>query len=117
MTKELARYFLVVIDRDLYFSFNGMGLPNSAYEWLENQLMKENFDKVEEFIKIRYDERENKRKKKRKFRAMTYGEFCDKFKKQGGCCIGCPFLRVSCTKLKYRPCKPYGKYILVEVKE
>lgn len=55
--------------------------------------------------------------KKRKFRAMTYGEFCDKFKKQGGCCIGCPFLRVSCTKLKYRPCKPYGKYILVEVKE
>lgn len=55
--------------------------------------------------------------KKRKFRAMTHGEFCDKFKKQGGCCIGCPFLRVSCTKLKYEPCKPHGKYILVEVKE
>lgn len=76
MTKELARYFLTVIDRDLYFSFNGMGLPNSACEWLENQLMKENFDKVEEFIKKRYEERENTSKKKRKFMAMTNGEFC-----------------------------------------
>lgn len=53
MTKELARYFLVVIDRDLHFSFNGIGLPNNACEWLENQLMQENFDKVEEFIKLK----------------------------------------------------------------
>lgn len=57
MTKELARYFFMLIDKDLQFSFNGMGLPNNACEWLENQLMQEDFDKVEEFIKTRYDER------------------------------------------------------------
>lgn len=57
MTKELARYFFILIDKDLQFSFNGMGLPNNACEWLENQLMQENFDKVKEFINKRYDER------------------------------------------------------------
>lgn len=57
MTKELARYFFMLIDKDLQFSFNGMGLPNNACEWLENQLIQENFDEVEEFINKRYDER------------------------------------------------------------
>lgn len=65
MTKELARYFFTLIDKDLYFSFDGMGLPNSACEWLENQLIQENFDEVEEFIKKRYDEHENANKPKR----------------------------------------------------
>ena len=51
MNRELARYFVKLIAEDLQFSFNGMGLPNNACEWLENQLMQENFDKVEEFIK------------------------------------------------------------------
>ena len=50
MNRELARYFVKLIAEDLQFSFNGMGLPNNACEWLENQLMQENFDKVEEFI-------------------------------------------------------------------
>lgn len=58
MNRELARYFVKLIAEDLQFSFNGMGLPNNACEWLENQLMQENFDKVEEFIKKRYDEYE-----------------------------------------------------------
>lgn len=47
----------MLIDKDLQFSFDGMGLPNNACEWLENQLTQENFDEVEEFINKRYDER------------------------------------------------------------
>lgn len=91
-----------------------------------NSLAKKVSDYADETMKLKQEnnalkeriaELESTNKKKRKFRAMTYGEFCDIFKKQGGCCIGCPFLRVSCTKLKYEPCKPHGKYILVEVKE
>lgn len=57
MTKELARYFFVLINKDLQFSFDGMGLPNNACEWLKNQLIQENFDEVEKFINKRYDER------------------------------------------------------------
>lgn len=76
MTKELARYFFRLIEEDLQFSFKGMGLPNNACEWLENQLMQGNFDKVEEFIKKRYDEHENASKKKRKFRVMTNQAYC-----------------------------------------
>lgn len=56
-----------------------------------------------------------KPKKKRKFRAMTYDEFCEKFNKG---CNECPFEDdYNCIKQKDYPCKPYGKYILVEVKE
>ena len=56
-----------------------------------------------------------KNKKKRKFRAMTYDEFCEKFNKG---CNECPFEDdYNCIKQKDYPCKPYGKYILVEVKE
>lgn len=65
MNKELARYFVKLIAEDLQFSFKGMGIPSYSCEWLENQLMKENFDKVEEFIKKRYDEHENTSKKNR----------------------------------------------------
>lgn len=65
MNRELARYFVKLIAEDLQFSFNGMGLPNNTCEWLENQLMQENFEKVEEFIKKRYDEHENTSKKNR----------------------------------------------------
>lgn len=61
MTKELARYFVTLIDRDLHFSFNEMGLPSYTCEWLEDQLIQENFDKVEEFIQKRYGEHENRR--------------------------------------------------------
>lgn len=63
MNKCLARYFVKLISEDLQFSFNGMGIPSYVCEWLENQIMKENFDEVEEFIKKRYDERESTRKK------------------------------------------------------
>lgn len=126
MNRELARYFFMLIDKDLQFSFNGMGLPNNACEWLENQLMQEKFDKVEEFIKIRYAEQNKKRiKKKRKFRAMTNGEYCDKWLSKHKYCVRsggterCP-LFVSKTCLKENVNKPLvinGKYILIEVKE
>ncbi len=65
MNKCLARYFVKLISEDLQFSFNGMGIPSYLCEWLETQIMKENFDEVEEFIKKRYDERESTRKKTR----------------------------------------------------
>lgn len=126
MTKELARYFLTLIDKDLYFSFNGMGLPNSACEWLENQLMQENFDKVEEFIKLRYTEQSEKAiKKKRKFRAITNGEFCRKWKEIHIFCrkddVKCPFYGVIDCRLSSFKKKPFqtkdGKYVLIEVKE
>nr|DAH35962.1 MAG TPA: GABH AIV/GABH BLL coil heterodimer, DE NOVO.9A [Caudoviricetes sp.] len=54
-------------------------------------------------------------KPKRKFRAMTYREFCKQF---NGCCKECPFDDdYNCIKKIDYPCKPYGKYILIEVKE
>lgn len=124
MTKELARYFFTLIDKDLYFLFDGMGLPNSACEWLENQLMQENFDKVEEFIQKRYDEHKNTNKPKHKFRAMTIGEWCNPTK-----CPECEYHYgiFYCDYLKFNEIhkreysKPYkkrnGKYILIEVKE
>lgn len=43
MNKELARYFVKLIAENLQFSFNGMGIPSYSCEWLENQLMQENF--------------------------------------------------------------------------
>lgn len=120
MTKELARYFFRLIEEDLQFSFKGMGLPNNACEWLENQLMQENFDKVEEFIKKRYDEHENASKKKRKFRVMTFGEFCHKHR----FCRQCPMYdkRIyGCITPYFKSNDPFrtknGKYILVEVKK
>lgn len=126
MNKELARYFFMLINKDLQFSFNGMGLPNNTCEWLENQLMQENFDKVEEFIKLRYAEQNNKRiKKKHKFRAMTKGEYCDKWLSKHKYCVPpdrterCP-LFPSETCLKENGNKPLvinGKYILIKVKE
>lgn len=126
MNKELARYFFVLIDKDLQFSFNGMGLPNNACEWLENQLMQGNFDKVEEFIKLRYAEQNKKRiKKKHKFRAMTNSEFCNKHKD----CYTCPEYKKGtmmniCSGYMHgvvTSMEPYrttnGKYIAIEVKE
>lgn len=82
MTKELARYFVKLIAEDLRLSFNGMGIPSYSCEWLENQLIQENYDKVKEFIQKRYDEHENSakdtnvhgKKRKHKLRAMTNGE-------------------------------------------
>lgn len=53
-------------------------------------------------------------KKVRKLRAMTYEEFCDRFEEN---CPQCPFLNQSCGLKGDKPCKPYGKYILVEVKK
>ena len=90
MTKELARYFFTLIDKDLYF------------------------DKVEEFIRKRYGEHENTSKPKRKFRAKTYLEFCKSF---DGYCSDCPFADEACGYKGNKPCKVNGKYILVEVKE
>ena len=129
MNKELARYFVKLIAEDLQFSFNGMGISSYSCEWLENQLIQGNFDKVEEFIQKRYDEHENASKKKHKFRAMTYKEYCkslylicedcvfapnwaDKYYKHI-----CPIRNKSSNDFD-KPCKlPKGKYILREVKE
>ena len=54
------------------------------------------------------------KKPKRKFRAMTIGEFCKRFNKD---CDECPYYHISCGFEENKPCKPYGKYILIEVKE
>lgn len=126
MNKCLARYFVKLISEDLQFSFNGMGIPSYRYEWLETQIMKENFDEVEEFIKKRYDERENTRKKTRKFKAMTIGEHCDYMRSRRTRCRDCEYFRnlSYCDYSKFNEVKdgkePYktkdGKYIFVEVK-
>lgn len=125
MNRELARYFVKLIAEDLQFSFNGMGLPNNACEWLENQLMQENFDKVEEFIKKRYDEHENTSKKKRKFRVMTFGEHCTVRRTKCKDCeyqydlFYCDYSNFNQVNRERDKNKPYktkdGKYILVEV--
>jgi len=130
MDKVLARYFVKLIAENLQFSFNGMGIPSYSCEWLENQLIQGNFDKVEEFIKLRYAEQNKKRIKKKhkhKFRAMTNAEFCDKWRKnhlfcksivRGGYC--CPISPTgNCFRESFLN-KPYiinGKYILIEVAE
>lgn len=69
-----------------------------------------------------------KRKKKRhKLRAMTNGEFCQKWKKEHAHCrngakgVACPlFRRMECATEAFKK-KPFktedGKYIFVEVKE
>lgn len=124
MNKELARYFVKLISENLQFSFNGMGIPSYSCEWLENQLIQGNFEDVKEFIQKRYDEHENASKKKRKFRAMTNAEFCDKWRKNhlfcksivsGGYC--CPISPTgNCFRESFLN-KPYiinGKYILIE---
>lgn len=133
MDKVLARYFVKLIAENLQFSFNGMGIPRYSCEWLENQLMQENYDKVKEFIRKRYDEHENSakdtnvrgKKRKRKFRAMTNAEFCRKWQaKHNNRCFGefecCPLYyaigNMCCFSTKsFR--LPNGKYILIEVKE
>lgn len=129
MNKELARYFVKLIAENLQFSFNGMGIPSYSCEWLENQFIQENFNEIEEFIKKRYDEHENASKKKRKFRAMTYMEYC---KSQCFICEDCYFApnwadkhcKHICQIWKKspndfnKPCRlPNGKYIFIEVKE
>ena len=74
---------------------------------------------------------EPKKKPKRKFRTMTYGEFCEKWLKQYYCCADgihetlknvCPFYGLSKATLcdynevyTQEPCKLLnGKYILIE---
>lgn len=126
MDKVLARYFVKLIAENLQFSFNGMGIPSYSCEWLENQLIQGNFDKVEEFIKLRYAEQNKKRIKKKhkhKFRAMTNGEFCEKWQKKYKYCKPnskhiCPFLFSRNCSEKNKPYKTKDeKYILREVSE
>lgn len=66
-----------------------------------------------------------KPKKKRKFRAITYGDICSKWKEIHTFCrkdeVKCPFFGVvDCISRDFKA-KPYktkdGKYILIEVKE
>lgn len=100
-------------------------MTQNSCEWLENQLIEGNYDKVEEFIKKRYDEHENANKPKRKFRAMTNKEFCKKWWQHHLYCESsndgyrCPqFGSKTCCKINANePYKIDGKYILVEVKE
>ena len=126
MDKVLARYFVKLIAENLQFSFNGMGIPSYSCEWLVLSLIQGNFDKVEEFIKLRYAEQNKKRIKKKhkhKFRAITYGDICSKWKEIHTFCrkdeVKCPFFGVvDCISRDFKA-KPYktkdGKYILVEV--
>jgi hypothetical protein len=135
MNKEIARYFVKLIAEDLQFSFNGMGIPSYSCEWLENQLIQGNYDKVKEFIQKRYDEHENSakdtniptKKTKHKFRTMTNAEFCDKWLKNhlfcksivsdGYCCPISPTDNCFRESFLNKPCIINGKYILIEVKE
>lgn len=55
MDKILARYFVCLIEKDLKFAFNGMGLPNNCLEWIEDCLINGEFDNVKSFIKKRYE--------------------------------------------------------------
>lgn len=55
-----------------------------------------------------------KPKKRRKFRAMTYLEFCRNFDDY---CSSCPLVNKKCCYKDNEPCKINGKYILIEVKE
>lgn len=129
MNKELARYFVKLISENLQFSFNGMGIPSGICEWLESQLIQENYDEVKEFIQKRYDEHETSakdtnvrsKKRKHKLRAMTDAEYCEKWRsKHYGSCYSDYDL---CLLFPYSGCcnsqKPFrlanGKYILVEV--
>lgn len=124
MNKELARYFVKLIAENLQFSFNGMGIPSYSCEWLENQLIQENYDKVKEFIQKRYNEHYNTRKKKRKFRAMNIGEHCARTRPR---CEDCEYFQSleHCDYSKFNKVEhgnePYktknGKYILIEVEE
>lgn len=75
-------------------------------------------------IKQRVAELE-KTKKKRKFRAITNGEICRKWKEIHTFCrigkVACPFFGVVDCRPRDFKAKPfqtkYGKYILIEVKE
>lgn len=58
MDETLARYFTLLVEKDLYFTFSGMGISSSCCEWLETQLKNGEFDKVTSFIVNRYKERE-----------------------------------------------------------
>lgn len=70
------------------------------------------------------DER-NQPKKKRKFRAMTNGEYCEKWLSKHKYCllsggtVRCPlFPSKPCFNENVNePCKINGKYIMIEVKE
>ena len=65
-------------------------------------------------LKQRVAELENASKPKHKFRAMTIGEFCKRF---NGNCDDCPYRYINCRSKENKPCKPYSKYILIEVKK
>lgn len=125
MDKVLARYFVKLIAENLQFSFNGMGIPSYSCEWLENQLIQGNFDKVEEFIKLRYAEQNKKRiKKKHKFRAMTIGEHCTVRRTKCKDCeyqydlFYCDYSNFNQVNRERDKNKPYktkdGKYIFIE---
>lgn len=67
---------------------------------------------------------DREREKKRKFRAMTNGEYCDRWFKEHSCCryfghYKCPNFYSNCTDSTFRNrlCRINGKYILIEVKE
>lgn len=48
---------MCLIEKDLKFAFNGMGLPCSCLEWIENCLINGEFDKVKSFVEKRYEEK------------------------------------------------------------
>lgn len=77
----------------------------------ENNKLKQQIENLENFAT---DINVGSKKPKRKLRAMTIGEWCKRF---GGGCDDCPYLFVKCRSKENEPCKPYGKYILIEVKE
>ena len=116
---------------DVAKSRKRLDILNNNISTIDEEIKKnaQNFiDIVEEFIKKRYDEYENSakdtnvrgKKCKRKFRVMTFGEFCYKHR----FCKQCPMydnITYSCIAPYFESNDPFrtknGKYILIEVKE
>ena len=101
-------------DRNLFYKYINQLMGRKVYMYETLALEREIKEKAEpDFIKI--CKNMDKKQRTRKLRAMTYREFCKKFKRT---CKECPFdSDYNCIKKIDYPCKPYGKYIFIEVKE
>nr|DAO16276.1 MAG TPA: hypothetical protein [Caudoviricetes sp.] len=96
-----------------------------------DSLVRKAFDYAAEIMELKQENSELKKrvaelekpKKKRKFRAMTNAEFCDKWlSKHRNRCYGdheiCPLLYYSGCYTNQKPFRFVdGKYIMIEVKE
>lgn len=111
-------------DRNLFFKYINQLMGRKVYMYETLALEREIKEKAEpDFIKI--CKNMDKKIRTRKFRAITNGEICGKWKEiHTFCRIGeaeCPFFGVVDCRPRDFKAKPFqtkdGKYILREVKE